>query len=146
MENHRMCAEISNKPNLMSLHVDRKSNIFKHFDSPVTKQKTVLFQDFFSFFLNLASPVATSARAVSPFQAPVPDPEGSATAAQQSVGLRNHYRRCSYRKNKRRSIRVERPKLLSSTDATDVYRQLIFCAENEEMTSILCEALRCKRS
>lgn len=49
--------------------------------------------------------------------------EGSATAAQQSAGLRNHYCRCSYRKKKKRSsIRVERPELLPTTDATDVYR------------------------
>lgn len=47
--------------------------------------------------------------------------EGSATAAQQSADLRNHYCRCSYRKKKRRSIRVERPELLPTTDATDVY-------------------------
>lgn len=80
----------------MSLHVDRKSNTFKCFDSPVTKH-------FFFFFLKFGvshGDIWMSGLTISGSGA-CDGAVGSATAAQQSSSLRNHYRRCSYRKKKR---------------------------------------------
>lgn len=97
-----MCAEISDKPNLVSLHVDRKSNTFKCFDSPVTKQKNWIVSRLFFFFLKFGvshGDIWKSGLTISGSGA-CDGAEGSATAAQQSSSLRNHYCRCSYRKKK----------------------------------------------
>lgn len=88
---------------------------------PGPNKKLDCFKTF--FFLNLASPAVTSGRVVSPFQAPVPatEPRGrlqlhSRAPVSEIITV------AALTGKKRRSIRVERPELLPTTDATDVYR------------------------